>query len=91
MKDSNSHPDSSDRMKSYLGKIAAGPKMSKNLTTAEANDALSLVLNDQVSKERAAVFLIAARMKLETLEENLGYWQALDATTVKQEVKLDRL
>jgi anthranilate phosphoribosyltransferase len=83
--------DPNERMKSYLGKIAAGPKMSKDLTRDEAEDALSLILNDEVSNERAAVFLIAARMKLETLEENIGYWKALDATTVSQEVKLDKL
>jgi len=84
-------PDANERMKSYLQKIAAGPKMSKDLTRDEAEDALSLILNDEVSSERAAVFLIAARMKLETLEENIGYWQALDQTTVKQEVKFDKL
>jgi len=83
--------DANERMKSYLGKIATGPKMSKDLTQAEAEDALSLILNGEVSSERAAVFLIAARMKLETVEENIGYWQALDATTVKQEVKFDKL
>jgi anthranilate phosphoribosyltransferase len=84
-------PDASERMKSYLEKIAAGPKMSKDLTRDEAEDALSLILNDEVSKERAAVFLIAARMKLETLEENIGYWKALNATTVHQEIKFDKL
>ena len=83
--------DPNERMKSYLAKIAAGPKMSKDLTRDEAEDALSLILNDEVSSERAAVFLIAARMKLETLEENIGYWKALDATTVSQEVKIDKL
>jgi anthranilate phosphoribosyltransferase len=86
-----SQPDANERMKSYLAKIAAGPKMSKDLTRGEAEDALSLILNDEVSSERAAVFLIAARMKLETVEENIGYWQALDATTVKQEIKLEKL
>jgi len=83
--------DSNERMKSYLRKIATGPKMSKDLTRDEAEDALSLILNGAVSSERAAVFLIAARMKLETVEENIGYWKALDATTVKQEVKFDKL
>jgi anthranilate phosphoribosyltransferase len=83
--------DPNERMKSYLQKIAAGPKMSKDLTRDEAEDALLLILNDEVSSERAAVFLIAARMKLETLEENIGYWKALDATTITQEVKFDKL
>ena len=90
----NANPPQSDpneRMKSYLTKIAAGPKMSKDLIRDEAEDALSIVLNNETSRERAAVFLIAARMKLETLEENIGYWQALDKSTVKQEVKLEKL
>ena len=90
----NANPSQSDpneRMKSYLLKIATGPKMSKDLTRDEAEDALSLILNDEVSNERAAVFLIAARMKLETLEENIGYWKALDTTTISQEVKFDKL
>ena len=86
-----SQSDPNERMKSYLLKIATGPKMSKDLTRDEAEDALSLILNDEVSNERAAVFLIAARMKLETLEENIGYWKALDATTINQEVKFDKL
>ena len=32
-----------NRMKAYLQKIAAGPKLSKNLTENEAEDALSLI------------------------------------------------
>jgi len=60
------------RMKSYLQKIATGPKMSRDLTEVEAEDALTLILKDEVSKVKSGVFLIAARMKLETLEENIG-------------------
>ncbi len=80
-----------DRMKDYLLKIATGPKMSKNLTEAEAEDALTLILNQEVSTVRSAVFLIAARMKLETLQENIGYWRALEKLTVRHSVPLDRL
>ena len=91
MNENSAQSDANQRMKSYLGKIATGPRMSKDLTRAEAEDALAMVLNGEVSTERAAVFLIAARMKLETVEENTGYWQALDKTTVKQEVNLEKL
>ncbi|MFQ5449516.1 MAG: hypothetical protein ACE5E9_02750 [Nitrospinaceae bacterium] len=80
-----------ERMKEYLGKIAAGPRMSKDLTEEEAEDALSLILNGSVSPVRAGIFLIAARMKLETVPENIGYWRALDRTTLKREVAFDRL
>ncbi len=70
-------PDLESRMKGYLQKIAAGPRLSKDLTEEEAEDALAMILDDQVSKVRAGVFLIAARMKLETVPENIGYWRAM--------------
>ncbi|MFQ5715578.1 MAG: hypothetical protein ACE5GQ_00595 [Nitrospinales bacterium] len=79
------------RIKKYLGKIATGPKQSKDLTQEEAEDALTSILNGAASPVRSAVFLIAARMKRETLDENIGYWRALDRTTLKRRVNLDRL
>ncbi len=88
---SKTNNDPTVRMKSYIEKIAAGPRMSKNLTEQEAEDALSLILSQSVSETRAAVFLIAARMKLETLDENIGYWRALNATCESVSVPLPRL
>ena len=83
--------DPETRMKDALQKIAAGPRLSKDLTEEEAEDALSLILDDQVSKVRAGVFLIAARMKLETLPENIGYWRALQNRVSPVTVDLDQL
>jgi len=92
MKRTSPQSDAPDeRIRAYIEKIATGPRLSKDLTRDEAEDALSLILNGEVSTERAAILLIAARMKLETVEENIGYWQALDQTTVKQEIKLKKL
>lgn len=79
------------RMESYLNKVATGPRMSKDLTREEAEDGLTLVLEGMVSPIRAALFLITTRMKLETEEENLGFWQALDKTTSRRKVPLDSL
>ncbi|MFQ5481972.1 MAG: hypothetical protein ACE5ER_04365, partial [Nitrospinaceae bacterium] len=84
-------PVPEDRMKSYLQKVAAGPRMSKDLTEAEAEDGLRLVLERQVSTARAAVFLIATRMKRETTAENLGFWRALTATGRSVDVRHLRL
>ena len=84
-------PGADKRMKSYLQKIATGPTMSKDLSGAEAEDALTLVLNGTVSQIRSAVFLVSARMKRETQEENIGYWRALDKTALRQDVQLDKL
>lgn len=84
-------PETDRRMKDYLQKIAAGPRLSKDLTEEEAEDALALILDDKVSKVRAGVFLIAARMKLETVPENIGYWRALQARVSPVTVELDQL
>ena len=83
--------DPETRMKAYLKKIAAGPRLSKDLTEEEAEDALSLILDDQVSKIRAGVFLIAARMKLETVPENIGYWRAMQNRVSPVSIDLDQL
>ncbi|MBT5550918.1 MAG: hypothetical protein HOJ79_10610 [Nitrospina sp.] len=83
--------DPETRMKAYLQKIAAGPRLSKDLTEEEAEDALALILDDKVSKVRAGVFLIAARMKLETVPENIGYWRALQNRVSPTTVDIDRL
>ncbi|QPJ62360.1 MAG: hypothetical protein G3M70_10970 [Candidatus Nitronauta litoralis] len=79
------------RMEGYLSKVATGPKMSKDLTCEEAEDGLTLILEGAVSPIRAALFLITTRMKLETIDENLGFWQALDKTTEKRTVPLETL
>ena len=80
-----------NRMKAYLQKIAAGPKLSKNLTESEAEDALSLILDGKISQVRIAVFLIAARMKIETVPENIGYWRALQKRMTIKKIDLDKL
>ena len=80
-----------ERMKGYLQKIATGPRMSKDLTEAEAEDGLRLVLEGRVSPIRSALFLVAARMKLETIEENRGFWRALDRTTRRKRISRECL
>ena len=47
-----SNISSEERMQGYLQKIAAGPKLSKDLTENEAEDALSLILDEKVSQVR---------------------------------------
>ena len=86
-------PDASgrDRMKEYIGRVAAGPRMSKDLTENQAEDALSLILDAAVSPVQAAAFLIAQRMKRETVAETVGFWRALDKTTVRHTLSFERL
>jgi anthranilate phosphoribosyltransferase len=79
------------RMKAYLQKIAAGPKLSKDLTEDEAEDALAMILDGKVSEVRMGVFLIAARMKVETVPENIGYWRALQKRMTIRKMALNNL
>ena len=64
-------------MKSVIQRIATGPELSKNISREEAKESMSLILNGDISDVRAAIFLIALRMKRETADENLGVHDAM--------------
>ena len=64
-------------MRSIIQRIATGPELSKDITRDEARQGMRAVLDGTVDPVRAAVFLIALRMKRETDEENLGILDAV--------------
>ncbi len=68
-------------MRSIIQRIATGPELSKDITRDEARRGMRLVLDGAVDPVRAAVFLIALRMKRETDDENLGILDAVLETT----------
>ena len=68
-------------MRSIIQRIATGPELSKDITRNEARRGMRAVLDGAVDPVRAAVFLIALRMKRETDEENLGILDAVRETT----------
>ncbi len=77
-----------EKMRGILARVAVGPSGSRDLDEAEAYDAMTLCLGDGVSDIQKAVFLIAERLKRETLDENAGFLRALiDASHV---VTVDR-
>ena len=68
-------------MRSIIQRIATGPELSKDIARDEARRGMRLVLDGAVDPVRAAVFLIALRMKRETDDENLGLLDAVLETT----------
>ncbi len=78
-------------MREILGRIATGPELSKDLSQAEAAEAMHLVLSGQVDPVQAGIFLIALRMKRETDEENLGLLDALRAETTEVIAAVDEI
>ena len=64
-----------------IQKVATGPGYSKSLTQEDARDAMMTILDGTADPVRAGVFLIALRMKRESIEENKGILEALINTS----------
>jgi len=71
------HAELDRTMQSIIQRIATGPDLSKDIEMDEARLGMQGLLEDAVDPVRAAIFLIALRMKRETREENRGVLQAI--------------
>ena len=76
---------------SIIQRIATGPELSKNIETEEAEAAMSAILSGEIDEVQAAIFLIALRMKRETMEENIGILEALLKFTDCQKIDVENL
>ena len=83
--------NSQNLIHSIIQRIATGPELSKNIETEEAEGAMSAILSGEIDEVQAAIFLIALRMKRETMEENIGILEALLKFTDCQKVDVDNL
>ena len=64
-------------MHSIIQRIATGPELSKSISLEEAEQAMTAILTNEISEVQSAIFLIAMRMKRETMDENIGILVAL--------------
>ena len=78
-------------MKSVIQRIATGPELSKNISREEAKQSMLDILNGEIDPVQSAIFLIALRMKRETMDENLGVHDAIIETTDSISIKADNL
>lgn len=69
--------ESTAAMKSAIQKVATGPEYSKDLSYEDAYAAMKYILDKNADPVQAAVFLIAIRMKRETMDENKGVLKAI--------------
>ena len=76
---------------SIIQRIATGPELSKNIETEEAEAAMNAILSGEIDEVQSAIFLIALRMKRETMEENIGILEALLRFTDCQKIDVDNL
>ena len=78
-------------MKSVIQRIATGPELSKNISRDEAKQSMLDILNGEIDPVQSAIFLIALRMKRETMDENLGVHDAIIETTNTIKISTDNL
>ena len=80
-----------ENMKSVIQRIATGPELSKNISREEAKQSMLDILNGEIDPVQAAIFLIALRMKRETMDENLGVHDAIIETTNSININTENL
>ena len=69
--------DHKQLMHSIIARVATGPHLSKDISFDEARAGMRAILSGKISDVQAAIFLIALRMKRETMEENAGILQGI--------------
>ena len=69
--------NSRELIHSIIQRIATGPELSKSISLEESEKAMTAILSNEISEIQSAIFLIAMRMKRETMDENIGILVAL--------------
>jgi anthranilate phosphoribosyltransferase len=78
-------------MRSLIQRVATGPELSKDISREEARAGMRLVLDGAADPVQAGIFLIALRMKRETLDENLGILEAIGECTLRATAQVDEV
>ena len=83
--------DVNELMHSVIQRIAVGPDMGKDIAEQEAEQVMNAILNNQVQPVQAAIFLIALRMKRESIEEYAGILNAMQLEQQETIADIDEL
>ncbi len=78
-------------LKSIIQRIATGPDLSKDIAFEEARDGMQAILRGEIDDVQSAIFLIALRMKRESMDENEGILAAILLESDKQAVAVENL
>ncbi len=83
--------NSQDLIESIIQRLATGPELSKDISREEAKAGMQSVLRGEIDDVQSAIFLIALRMKRESMEENKGILEAILSQSDTQKVDIDCL
>jgi len=89
----NSPTNQSDQalMREVIQRVAVGPDRGRDIPLEEAEQVTQAMLEGKIDDVQAAVFLIALRMKRESLDESRGIFKALQASVETVECDLAEL
>ncbi len=73
----NNNLDPNELMRSIIQRVATGPELSKNISQEEARAGIRAVFDGYIDPVQVGIFLIALRMKRETMEENKGLLEGI--------------
>ena len=68
---------SNNVLRRAIQKVATGPEFSKNISEEDSYNSMLNILDNESDSIQAAIYLIAMRMKRETMDENIGSLKAL--------------
>ena len=80
-----------DKVRDVIKRLAIGPHKSQELSAEETEAVTSAILEQVIDPVQAGVFLIALRMKGETLEEFRGVLIALRAHAIRAKVEVEQM
>ena len=83
--------NSNDLIREVIKRVAVGPGRGRDISRRQAEQVMTAILNEKVDAVQTAVFLIALRMKGESLDEFAGLFFALQQSVSKAIVPIPEL
>lgn len=83
------HSNNQRLVREAIQNIAVGPDRGRDISSEMAESVMSAVLNNEIDEVQTAIFLIALRMKRESMDEFLGLYKALAARAETIEAAVD--
>jgi len=78
-------------MRFYLREIGQGPRSGRDLTREEAEDAMGMILGQEIAPSQAGGFLLVQRYKGESPDELRGFTEAIRAKAVTKTPEVEGL
>lgn len=83
--------DSEALIRDVIRRVAVGPDRGRDISRLEAEAVMTAILNNEIDPVQTAVFLIALRMKRESMDEFLGLFLALQKSVLQVTVRVPEL